>query len=67
FMPDAAARIGATVGAAETAWPDLSGDLLNALPVGQSVAAPEVLFRKIEDAQVEEWRVRFGGAEAEPA
>ena len=26
-----------------------------------SVQAPEVLFRKIEDAQIAEWLERFGG------
>ncbi|WP_304218910.1 hypothetical protein [Phenylobacterium aquaticum] len=26
--------------------------------------APDVLFRKVEDAQVTEWVERFGGAEA---
>ena len=33
------------------------------------IQAPEVLFRKVEDAQVAEWRERFGGPEtaAEPA
>jgi hypothetical protein len=29
---------------------------------GGPVAAAEVLFRKIEDAQVVEWSERFGGA-----
>ncbi len=34
------------------------------MPAGRKIAAPEVLFRKIEDAQVAEWTERFGGAEA---
>ena len=63
FMPDAAARIGATVGATDLSWPGADADLLNTLPPGQTVAAAEVLFRKIEDAQVAEWTERFGGAE----
>src|SRR5690606_21632792 len=63
FMPEAAARIAATVGSTDLSWPDAEADLLNALPVGQAVASAEVLFRKIEDAQVAEWTERFGGAE----
>jgi methionyl-tRNA synthetase len=38
--------------------------LLDILPEGRSVKAPDVLFRKIEDAQVAAWRERFGGPEA---
>jgi methionyl-tRNA synthetase len=63
FMPATAARIGATVGASDVSWPAVGEDLLNALEPGRKVSAPEVLFRKIEDAQVAEWRERFGGAE----
>lgn len=35
--------------------------LLNALPVGQEIVPPDVLFAKIEDSQVEEWTEKFGG------
>jgi methionyl-tRNA synthetase len=38
--------------------------VLNALPAGRPVKAPEVLFKKIEEAQVAEWIERFGGAAA---
>lgn len=64
FMPEAAGRIAATVGATELSWPGADEDLLAAVAPGQAVASAEVLFRKIEDAQVEEWRERFGGSEA---
>ncbi|WP_376787502.1 hypothetical protein [Campylobacter upsaliensis] len=37
--------------------------MLNTLPTGQAVASAQVLFAKIEDAQVAEWTERFGGAE----
>ena len=67
FMPEAAGRIAATVGATDLSWPGPDEDLLSLVSPGQAVASAEVLFRKIEDAQVEEWRERFGGAEAEPA
>lgn len=35
--------------------------LLDAIPRGAPVAAPDVLFQKIEDAQIAEWTERFGG------
>jgi methionyl-tRNA synthetase len=35
--------------------------LLDTLPRGAAYAPPPVLFAKIEDAQVAEWTVRFGG------
>lgn len=35
--------------------------LLDALPHGLEISPPDVLFQKIEDAQVEEWTERFGG------
>jgi len=39
---------------------DFAG-LLDALPHGMAISPPDVLFQKIEDAQVEEWTERFGG------
>ncbi|MDI1282322.1 methionine--tRNA ligase [Brevundimonas sp.] len=65
IMPSSAARIAATVGETDLSWPLATDDLLDRLPRGQTVAAAEVLFRKIEDAQVAEWAERFGGDEAE--
>lgn len=62
-IPFAAERIAASVGATDLSWPSADESLLDALPRGRAVAAPEVLFRKIEDAQVTEWSERFGGAE----
>jgi methionyl-tRNA synthetase len=32
------------------------------LPPGRKVTTPEVLFRKIEEGDVEAWTERFGGA-----
>ncbi len=67
FIPFACEKIAAGVGEAYPGrWPE-GADLLNALEPGRKVAAPEVLFRKIEDAQVAEWRERFGGPEEEAA
>ncbi|HEY8614724.1 methionine--tRNA ligase [Phenylobacterium sp.] len=66
FIPFAAEKIALGVGESFPGrWPSLDGDgLLRALEPGRKITAPEVLFRKIEDAQVAEWRERFGGPEA---
>ena len=67
FIPAAAAVIGGAVGAkGPAAWPSAqtATDLLDALPRGQAITVPEVLFKKIEDEQVAEWTARFGGSDA---
>jgi methionyl-tRNA synthetase len=71
FIPAAAAVIGQAVGVAvPAAWPSAEGsgqawmsNLLDALPRGQAITVPEVLFKKIEDEQVAEWTARFGGSD----
>jgi methionyl-tRNA synthetase len=46
-------------------WPSTDARAeLSRIEAGRPVKAPEVLFRKVEDAQVAEWAARFGG---EPA
>ena len=69
FIPFTAEKIALALGEAYPAtWPSLEGSsALDILPPGRAISAPEVLFRKVEDAQVAEWRERFGGPEAEPA
>ena len=65
IIPEAAARILDALGvpADRRAWPTGSAAaLLAALPEGMRFDVPDVLFRKIEDAQVAEWTERFGGA-----
>ncbi len=70
FVPFTADIIAQAVGepspnGAAGAWPEANGEqALSILPPGRAVKAPEVLFRKIEDAQVAEWTERFGGAPA---
>jgi methionyl-tRNA synthetase len=67
FIPATAAVIAESVGDLDAlgVWPGVDGSAeLDRLPHGQPVKAPEVLFRKIEDAQVAEWAERFGGAPA---
>lgn len=44
-------------------WRKTVTDILDALPHGLEISAPDVLFAKIEDAQIEEWKTRFGGAD----
>lgn len=64
-IPDAAATILDALGIAadDRAWPKGEAKvMLTALPTGQSVEPPEVLFKKIEDTDVAEWSERFGGA-----
>jgi methionyl-tRNA synthetase len=62
-LPFTAERIGATVGQTDLTWPEPDAALLDVLPRGRPVSAPEVLFKKIEDVQVAEWAERFGGGE----
>jgi methionyl-tRNA synthetase len=65
FIPFAAAKIADGVGQAfPGTWPK-AGEALDVVKAGTPVHAPEVLFRKIEDAQVAEWLERFGGPEAD--
>jgi methionyl-tRNA synthetase len=65
FIPFASETIALSVGESFPGkWPGLEGtDALDILPVGRAVKAPDVLFRKVEDTQVAEWRERFGGPE----
>jgi len=65
FIPFSSEIIAEAVGeAGVTAWPLASdADLLDRLPRGRAVRAPEVLFKKVEDDQVAEWTAQFGGVE----
>ena len=64
FIPFSAETIATAVGEGFPGrWPEAKG-ALSILPEGRAVKAPEVLFRKVEDTQVAEWRARFGGPEA---
>jgi methionyl-tRNA synthetase len=49
---------------ADRGWPEFFDP--NALPAGHAVTVPEVLFRKLTDADVEAWRERFGAPADEP-
>jgi methionyl-tRNA synthetase len=69
FIPFAAETTGLAVGEPyPAAWPSADGQAeLQRIPAGRPVKAPDVLFRKLEDAQIEAWKSQFGGAEAEEA
>ena len=44
-------------------WPDVPmKQALDELEPGQPIHAPEVLFAKITDEQVAEWKAQFGGS-----
>ncbi|HEV7157625.1 MAG TPA: methionine--tRNA ligase [Caulobacteraceae bacterium] len=63
LIPYAAEKIIAALG---EAWPPVwpSDDIateLSRLPTGRPISAPEVLFRKIEEADIAAWSERFGG------
>ncbi|MGB6230101.1 MAG: methionine--tRNA ligase [Litorimonas sp.] len=62
-IPQAAAKILDALGVPDDrrSW-SLDG-WANGLPVGHAVSAPDVLFAKIENADVEAWAERFGGEE----
>jgi methionyl-tRNA synthetase len=66
FIPFAAEKITEALGEPwPPTWPtaDIAAEL-SRIEAGRAVSASEVLFRKIEDAQIAEWTERFGGAEA---
>ena len=45
-------------------WPeDPMAKFLDQLPTGREIQPPAVLFAKIADEQIEEWKARFGGAQ----
>jgi methionyl-tRNA synthetase len=66
FIPETAAKISQALTSSDITrpWPKRIGDDLTQLSGGGRIGVPEVLFAKIEDAQVEEWSKRFGGTNA---
>ena len=64
IIPDAAAKILDTMNipADKRSWDFGPVEaLLEALPLGLEIAAPDVLFTKIEDEDVSAWAAQFGG------
>ncbi len=65
FVPFAAEKIAEAIGEPyPPAWPtaDAAAEL-GRIEAGRAVRAPEVLFRKLEDAQIEAWTAEFAGAQ----
>jgi methionyl-tRNA synthetase len=62
FIPDASATVldALAVDPARRVWPAPGTDGLDLLDVDQAIAPPDVLFKKIEDADVAAWAERFG-------
>ena len=64
FIPYAAEKITEALGEAwPPVWPSEGAAVeLSRLPAGRPISAPEVLFRKIEEADIAAWSERFGGS-----
>ncbi len=65
FVPDAAGAVldALDVPQAKRTWPDPADpSVWDALPRGRLFAVPQLLFKKIEDAEVAAWAKQFGGA-----
>ena len=61
FIPDAAERMMAALGSEDWTWPEDARAALTALPGGHGFSVPEILFRKIADDEVADWKARFAG------
>jgi methionyl-tRNA synthetase len=61
FIPDASARMLASMNTMETGWPSDLQTALATLPEGHTFTVPDVLFAKITDDQREDWSTRFAG------
>ncbi len=61
FIPDACADLRAAMQSDVDDWPTDIAAALQALPAGHAFAVPEVTFRKITDAEREDWQERFAG------
>ncbi|MCK4319524.1 methionine--tRNA ligase [Candidatus Micrarchaeota archaeon] len=59
FMPAASRKIFEQLNLEKKGWDDLGK---KSIPAGHNVNKPEILFRKIEQKEVEELRKRFGGS-----
>ena len=64
IIPDAAEKIldAMNIPKVNRTWKFEGAPLVNALPIGLEISAPDVLFTKIEDTDIEGWAERFGGA-----
>jgi methionyl-tRNA synthetase len=63
FIPDACAQLREAMATDDT-WPDDVAAALEALTPGHAFTVPDVTFRKITDAEREDWQARFAGTRA---
>ncbi|MFZ7093484.1 methionine--tRNA ligase [Primorskyibacter sp. 2E233] len=61
FIPDACAQLQEAMQSDVTDWPTDIAAALAVMPEGHAFTVPEVTFRKITDAEREEWQERFAG------
>ncbi len=61
FIPDACAQLQEAMQSDVTDWPTDIATALAVMPEGHAFTVPEVTFRKITDAEREEWQERFAG------
>ncbi|MFW2587969.1 methionine--tRNA ligase [Sagittula sp. SSi028] len=61
FIPDACADLRRCMGSDDDNWPSDVAAALQVMPEGHAFTVPDVTFRKITDAEREEWQERFAG------
>jgi len=61
FIPDACADLLSCMKADDAEWPTDIAAALKAMPEGHAFTVPDVTFRKITDAEREDWQERFAG------
>ncbi|AUC52760.1 methionine--tRNA ligase [Sagittula sp. P11] len=64
FIPDACADLLAAMQTDDESWPVDVPAALETLPEGHTFTVPDVTFRKITDAEREDWQQRFAGTRA---
>jgi len=61
FIPQATAKIMASLGCTDWTWPSELTSALDRLETGHSFEVPDVLFAKMTDDQRQEWAAQFSG------
>ncbi|ANT61634.1 methionine--tRNA ligase [Salipiger sp. CCB-MM3] len=61
FIPDASAQLLAALKTEDDSWPGDLAAALDVLPAGHTFEVPDVTFRKITDAERDDWQERFAG------
>ena len=61
FIPDASEALMTALNCDDWSWPEDMSVALTTLPAGHRFSVPDVTFRKITDAEREDWQTRFAG------